>query len=62
MNRLPDSRRAISGRTHSQPWCASDYDPIRAYKGGGGPAWRIFCALLCFGALAGIGLILAWRG
>lgn len=35
---------------------------MSGYRGGGGLAWRIVRALLCFGALAFIGVILAWRG
>lgn len=28
MNALPESRRAIHGRTHSRAWNAGDMDPI----------------------------------
>ena len=31
MNRLPAHRQAINGRTHSQPWSASSFDPITVY-------------------------------
>ena len=62
MNRLPDSRRALHGRTYGRTWYAADFDPIQSYRGGNGPAWRVFRALVCFGALAAIGLLLAWRG
>lgn len=37
-----------------------------SYRGGNGPAWRVarrvFQFIACFGALAVIGLLLAWRG
>ena len=32
MNRLPQHRCALSERTFSSPWSASDYDPIRHYR------------------------------
>lgn len=28
MNRLPDHRHIINGRTFDRPWRAADYDPI----------------------------------
>ena len=31
MNRLPANRQAINGRTHSQSWSASSFDPISHY-------------------------------
>lgn len=34
----------------------------RPYRGGNGPAWRLLRALLCLGAFALIGVLLAWRG
>lgn len=35
---------------------------MSGYRGGNGLAWRIFRALVCFGALAFIGFLLAYRG
>ena len=32
MNALPDSRRAIHGRTHSRAWHAGDMDPIERFR------------------------------
>jgi hypothetical protein len=58
---LPAHRQALQGRTHSAPYCHADYDPVRAYRGGNGPAWRILKWLVCFGALAFVGVLLAWR-
>lgn len=34
MNALPESRRAIHGRTYSQRWRAADFDPIERPKAG----------------------------
>jgi|GEM_PF-4098991 hypothetical protein len=32
MNTLPAHRRVINGRTYSQPWSASSFDPITHYR------------------------------
>jgi hypothetical protein len=32
MNRLPESRRILNGRTFSQSWSASQHDPIESYR------------------------------
>lgn len=32
MNKLPDYRRAVHGRTYSQPWNPSGFDPFRRYQ------------------------------
>jgi hypothetical protein len=32
MNRLPNHRSALWGRTFSRSWSASDYDPIESYS------------------------------
>ena len=32
MNRLPEHRQGINGRTHSQSWSASSFDPISHYR------------------------------
>ena len=32
MNALPDSRRAIHGRTHSRAWHGGDMDPIERVR------------------------------
>ena len=34
MNALPEHRRAINGRTYSQPWSASAMDPIERHEEG----------------------------
>jgi len=34
MNYLPEHRRAINGRTYSQPWSAASMDPIESHERG----------------------------
>jgi len=33
MNGLPDARRAIHGRTHSQSWNGGEMNPIERHRG-----------------------------
>jgi hypothetical protein len=58
---LPDHRRAIHGRSMDRTWRASDYDPITPYRGRG-LVWRLAAAVLFWATLAGLGVLLAWRG
>jgi hypothetical protein len=55
---LPAHRQALQGRTHSAPYCHADYDPIRAYRGGNGPAWRILRAVCVWGFFVALGVAL----
>jgi len=56
MNNLPPHRSALSGRTHSRRWVASDYDPISVPpKKTVHPAERFFLPLLII-----IVVLLAW--
>lgn len=52
MNTLPEHRRVISGRTYSQPWSASSFDPITVY-----PSTHAWTSRL-LGVAIGIGLAL----
>ena len=56
MNTLPEHRRVISGRTYSQPWSASSFDPITVYRCP--QAW----ASLLLAVAIGIGLALVLIG
>lgn len=41
MNRLPEHRRAIHGRTFSQQWDPAGFDPLRHYRSGNEWAGRL---------------------
>ena len=58
---LPEHRQAIHGRTMDRVWHASDYDPITPYRGRS-LVWRIAAYALLWATLAGLGVLLAWRG
>ena len=56
MNRLPEHRRALHGRTFAQAWSAATFDPIAHYSPSG--AWsRWLSILLAFAC--GVGAALA---
>lgn len=41
MNYLPEHRRAINGRTYSQPWSAASMDPIERHEQGATEVLRL---------------------
>lgn len=55
MNQLPEHRRAIYGRTFSQPWSAAQMDPIQRYRSPVPLVDRIGGVLLC----VGVGIVFA---
>jgi hypothetical protein len=56
MNALPEHRKALSGRTSSRTWYPEDFDPIEAYRGGGGLAWRIAQYAFVVALFGGLGV------
>lgn len=57
MNALPESRRIINGRTHSQSWTAAQYNPVEGYRRPGtGSFWL---AVVCVAGSAVIGALMA---
>ena len=55
MNRLPEHRRIVMGRTHSSTWDAASHDPIQFYRR---TEWRatLFMAALALVVFIGVAL------
>jgi hypothetical protein len=62
MNNLPDSRRAIWGRTHGRTWNPADFDPVQGYAGRPGAMFRLVRAAFVLSLFALLGVLLAFRG
>jgi hypothetical protein len=56
MNALPEHRKAIQGRTYGRTYYHTDFDPIDAYRGGGGLAWRIAQYVFVLALFGGLGV------
>lgn len=56
---LPEHRRAINGRTYSQPWSAASMDPVEGFYSPW--VWFLECVVrpvVCVGACVVIGWLL----
>jgi hypothetical protein len=59
MTALPEHRRVLYGRTHTQPWAPGDYDPITVYPRTGSRMATVAYAAVCLAACVLIGWLLA---
>lgn len=46
MNRIPEHRKVLHGRTHRETWDPSGWDPIRAYPAHGHFASRLLAVAI----------------
>ena len=56
MNQLPEHRKALYGRTQCRTYYPCDFDPIEAYRGGNGTAWRLLQYAFVVALFGGLGV------
>lgn len=59
MTTLPEHRRVLYGRTHAQPWNPADMDPVTVYPRASSRMATVAYAVVCLGASALIGWLIA---